>query len=163
MTDPLDDLRRRVTFGEGDADDPPAASFDDVASDDRVFAPVGALHEDVRLDRADNLVRSVFVKDHHCIDRCERCEDLGAFVFRMDRAIGRLVERLDRSIAVDADDQQIAERPRVAKVANVARMEDVEHAIREHDDRPRRRAAATNSTASSRVIAFASDLTTPET
>ena len=83
-----------------------------------------------RPPRASTISR-VFVKDHHCIDGCERFEDLGAFVFRMDRAVGRLVERLDRSIAVDADDQQIAKRARVSKVTDVSGMKDVEHTVGE--------------------------------
>ena len=53
--------------------------------------------------------------------------------FGIDRPIGRLAERFHRSIAVDADDQQIAKRARVAKIADVAGMKDVEDAVREDD------------------------------
>ena len=45
-------LRRRVTLGEGDANDSAAAGLDDIAADDRVLAPVGAFDQDVWLDRA---------------------------------------------------------------------------------------------------------------
>ena len=43
---------------DGDADHAAAASLDDVAADDRVFGPVSALHQHVRLQRDDptNLV-----------------------------------------------------------------------------------------------------------
>ena len=56
----------------GDADDAAAAGLDDIAADDRVLAPVGAFDEDVGLQRRDDLVRRVFVEDHHRIDRRER-------------------------------------------------------------------------------------------
>src|SRR5215213_5938763 len=65
----LDDLRRRISFSEGDADHLAATRFDDMAPDDRVLAPVGAFDEDVRLDGADDFVRRLFVEDHRRINR----------------------------------------------------------------------------------------------
>ena len=63
----------------------------------------------------------------------QRREDFRSFGFGVDRPIGCFAERSRRSIAVDADDQQIAKRAGVAKVAGVAGMKDVEHAIGEDD------------------------------
>ena len=63
----------------------------------------------------------------------ERREHFGSLCFRIDRPIRRLAERPRRSIAVDADDQQIAKRAGVAKVAGVTGMKDVEHTVREDD------------------------------
>ncbi len=82
----LNHSRRRESRRERDADDPAAAGFDDVAADDAVGGPVGALHEDVRLDRGDDGVRIVLVEDDDGIDDGERRQDLGAFLLGVDRA-----------------------------------------------------------------------------
>ena len=67
------------------------------------------------------------------INRRERAQHLRTLVLGIDRTIGRLPQRLHRSIAVDADDQIIAERPGIAEISDVAWVEDVEDAIGKHD------------------------------
>ena len=61
-------------------------------------------------------------------------QHFGAFAFGIDRPIRRLAQGAGRAVAVDADDQQVAQRPCVAKIANMAWVEDVEHTIGEDDD-----------------------------
>ena len=119
-----------------DADDSSSASLNYVTPDDVVLAPIRALDENVGLHRGDNRVRCVFIEDHDHIDGRQRGQDLGSLRFAIDRAIGRLRERLHRSIAVDADNQQIAERPGVAKIADMTRMQDIEHTVGENHDAP---------------------------
>ena len=46
--------RRRVALLDRNPDDPAAARLDDIAADDGIFGPVGALDEDVRLKRRDD-------------------------------------------------------------------------------------------------------------
>ena len=70
---------------DGDAHDAAAARLDDVAADDGVLGPVGALDEHVRLKRRDQIVRRVLVEDDDGVDAGERREDFGAFGFRRDR------------------------------------------------------------------------------
>ena len=61
-------------------------------------------------------------------------ENFGALRFGIDGAVGRLAERSHRPIAVDADDQDIAERfARRARYRSVARMKNVEDAVGEDD------------------------------
>ena len=64
LSDSIDDGAGRVARFESDAHDPAAARLDDVAADDGILGPVGALHEHVGLDRGDDRVRRVLVEDH---------------------------------------------------------------------------------------------------
>ena len=66
--DLLDHSRCREPRRERDADDAAAAGFDHVAADDAVGGPVGALHQDVGLDRGDDGVRIVLVEDDDRVD-----------------------------------------------------------------------------------------------
>ena len=82
---------RSSSSDDRDADHPAAAGLDDVAADDRVFGPVGAFDEHVRLDRREsNLVRRLFVEDHDAVDARQRREDFRAFRLRGDRTTGAL-------------------------------------------------------------------------
>ena len=69
------------------------------------------------------------------IDALERGEHLGALGFGIDRPAGSLVAP-HRRVGVHADDERVAERARLPQVADVAGMEDVEHAVGEDDRGP---------------------------
>ena len=112
--------------------DAAAARFDDVAADDLIGGPVGALDEDVGLQLADDRLRRVLVEDHGGIDGRERGNHFGALVFRIDRPRRPLV-RTNRSIGIDADDQRIAEGAGSVQIADVTRMEQIEDAVGEDD------------------------------
>ena len=96
------------------------------------LGPVGALDEHVRLERADDLVRRVFVEDHHGVDRLEREQHLGALGLRRDRTPRALV-RAHGSIRVDADDERVAEAPGLLEIADMPGMQQIEHAVGEDD------------------------------
>ena len=81
----------------------------------------------------DDLVRRVFVEDHDGVDARERREHFGALGLAIDRPIRALLERARRSIGVDGDDQRIAQAPRLAQIAHVAGMQEIEHAVGEDD------------------------------
>ena len=88
--------------------------------------------EHVRLERRDERVRRVLVEHDRRVDRRQRGDDLGAFGLRRDRPAWSLV-RPNRPIRIHADNQRVAERPRVLQVAQMARMQQVEDAVGEDD------------------------------
>jgi hypothetical protein len=133
-----------VAFLDRRADHAAATRLDDVTADDLIGRPIGALHENVRLEARDDSVRRVLVEDDDGIDRCERRNDLGALGFGVDRATGPLVGA-DRPIGVDADDERVAFGARRLQVAHVAGMQDVVDPVGEHH-RPVRRAQRVHET-----------------
>jgi hypothetical protein len=120
-----------------DADNAAAPAFDDLAADDGVFGPVSALDEDVRLNGVDQSERGVFSEYDDAIHACEGLENLGSLLFRIDGTALTFV-RSDRSVGVEPDDQRVAQAARVLQVTDVARVQQIEHAIREDDDLPDR-------------------------
>ena len=76
------------------------------------------------------------------VDARERRENFGALGLRRDRPARSLVGA-HRSIGVDADDQRVAERPRLLQIADMAGVQQIEDAVGEHDRscRPQPRSA----------------------
>jgi hypothetical protein len=67
-------------------------------------------------------------KHHHVIDGGNRRNDLGPFSGRHHRATGAL-QRRDRSIIIDCDDEPVGFCGRCLQVANVTDVEQIETAI----------------------------------
>lgn len=111
---------------------PASARLYGIAADDLIGRPVRAFDQDVRLDEAHDLRWCVLRKYHDRIDTLERGEDFSAFVFGRERPFGALVAP-DRIVRVQPDNEHIAEGARVLEIADMARMEKVEHTIREDD------------------------------
>jgi hypothetical protein len=114
------------------SDDSAAAGLHDVAADDRVFSPVRTFDEDVWSDRRDDLVRRLLIENGDGVHACECGENFGTLGFRSDRPI-RSLDRSDGAIGVDADNQRVAERPRVLQVTDMAGVQQVEDAVGEDD------------------------------
>ena len=127
-----DHRRRRPVFHERDRDHLPAARLHDLAPDDGLDGPVAALDEDVGAERADQLQRRRRAEDRHEVHAGERREDLGALPRRGERA-PRPLEAPHRGVGVDADDERVAEFPRLLEVADVADVQQVEAAVGEDD------------------------------
>jgi hypothetical protein len=121
-----------VPIDERDAHDSPATRFNQLAPDNRVFSPVRAFYQDVRLQSADDLLRVVFVEHDHGIDRRQRCQNFGAFAFRVDGA-RRPLDGADGSIGIHRDDQRIAFTPGIVQVPHVTRMKKIEYTVGQHD------------------------------
>ncbi len=94
--------------------------------------PVGALHEDVRLQRPDHGVRRVLVEYDDAVHACERGQDLGALGLRRNRPI-RALDGAHRPIGVDSDEQRVAKSPRLLEVAKMPHVKQIEHAVGEDD------------------------------
>ncbi len=114
------------------ANDPPAACFDDVAPDDSVGGPVGAFHEDIGLQSLDQIVWCRLVEYHDTVHACQRFEDLGALGLGGNGTSGSL-DLPDGTVRVQTDDQGIPERTRLLEVSQMTDMQEVEHAVGEHD------------------------------
>ena len=91
------------------------------------------LHQDVRLNRADDVVGGVFVEDDRGIHRRQGLKHLGSLVIRIDWPVRRLALGARGAVAVDADDQEVAKGASRTEVARVPRVKDVEDAVREHN------------------------------
>ena len=94
------------------------------------WAPVGALHQHVGLDRADQAVRRLLVEDDHAVDAGQRGEEFRALGLGNDGPAGPLVGA-HGSVGVDADDQQLARPSRVLQVADVPGVQQVEYTVGE--------------------------------
>ena len=114
------------------ANDSSASFFDDVTSDDRVGSPVGAFDKDIGLQRPDQIVRCGLVEDHHGVYTRQRFENLGTLIFGGNGTIGPL-DLPDGTVRVQTDDQGIPQRTRLLQVAQVTHVQEVEHAVGEHD------------------------------
>src|SRR6185436_10392487 len=127
-----DDGARRLAGLEGDPEDPPAACLDDIASHDRVRGPVGALDEHIGLNRRDQVVRCLLVEDDDAVDTGESLEHLRPLGLRRDWTLRPLVGA-NRPVGVEADNQRVAEGPGLLQVAEVADVQQIEHAVGEDD------------------------------
>ena len=76
--------------------------------------------------------RIVLLEDDHRIHARERGENFGSLVLRRDRP-QRPLDGADRSIRIDAHDERIAFAACRLEVPDVAGVQEVEHAVGEHD------------------------------
>lgn len=114
------------------ANDSSAARFDDVTPDDSVGSPVRAFNENIRLQSLDQIVRCRFVEDHHTINTCQRFENLGALGLGSN-GTSRSLDLPDRTVRVQTDDQGIPQCTRLLEVSQMTDVQEVEHAVGEHD------------------------------
>ncbi len=137
LLDPLDERGGGDVRDERDGDDAAPAGLDDVPPDDPIDRPVSALDQDVRLNEGDQGERIRFVEENHVVHAGERRQNLSPLGFRDDRpALG--FDRPDRGIAVQADDQTVAQGPRGLQIARVADVQEVKAAVREDEAFPPR-------------------------
>src|SRR5688572_1604833 len=122
----------RITLLDRDADDPAAARLDRIAADDLIGCPVGALDQHVRLKRANHLSRGILAEHRDGVDTRERRDELGTLALRGYWSAFSLVAA-DGFVGVHADDQRVAERPRLLQVADVPGMDQVENAVGKDD------------------------------
>ena len=131
---------------DGNEHDAAAARLDGVAADDLVGRPVGALDEDVRLDGRMISAGVSSSKIDDGIDARERREDLGALVLGRDRPRRALVARAPTRSELRPTISSVAVGARGLEVADVAGVQQVEHAVREDDRLPACAQRATSAT-----------------
>lgn len=113
-----------------DTHDATTSRFHNVATDDGVVGPIGALHQHVGLQVFYDVVRCLLVEDGHAINTFEPRKNLGTLMLRRDGAIRTLV-RPNRSVRVDSDDEDIAERTSLLQIPHVPGMQEIEYTVRE--------------------------------
>jgi hypothetical protein len=128
----LEDGGGGIGVEDVDALDAPAGGFDFFAADDLVAGPVATLHENVGKKSCDDGARSGFVEDEDRVDAFETGEDFGTLVLRYDRAAGSF-ESANAVIAVDADNEEIAQGAGGLEAADVSGMKKIEAAISENN------------------------------
>ena len=114
-----------------DADDAAAAGFHDVAANNRVCRPIGALDQHIRTKAGNHLMRGVFVEDHDGVHTIEGIENLGAFALGGDGP-ATAFNRTNRAIGIQPDDQHIAEGPCLSQIPEMTGMKEIENAVREY-------------------------------
>src|SRR6478672_7512115 len=128
----LDDAGGGMTFGERNDVDAAAPGFDFSAANDGDRRIVAAFHQYVGSERQDELERRVLVEHRHRIDTFERGEHVRALGLR-SHGTTRTLETANGGVAVQADDELIAEGAGGGEQVDVADVEQIEDAIREYD------------------------------
>src|SRR3981081_764628 len=101
------------------------------AADNLVSGPVATFDEHVGKQSGDDALRRQIVESHYTINALERSENFCAFALRNHGAT-HAFELSDAGVAVQADDEGIAEAARVLQAADVAGMQQIKAAIGEH-------------------------------
>ncbi len=109
-----------------------AGGFDFFASGDLLERPVRALHQNIRKHARNQFARSRLIKNRHVIDGSKRGQNFGAILLRHERTFGALVAA-NAAIAIDGHDQQIAQRARLRQAPHMARMQQIETSVGEHN------------------------------
>lgn len=120
---------------DGDTNDATTSRFHDVATDDGLVGPIGALHQHVGLQVFYDGVRSLLVEDGHGIDAFERRKNLGTLVFGRNWAVSALVGT-NRSVRVDGYDKNIPKRAGLLQIAHMPRMQEIEYTVCEGHTMP---------------------------
>jgi hypothetical protein len=113
--------------GDGDAD---AETVGDFALGHGVNGVVGALGVNVGAERLEEMRDAGFAEEDDVVDGTKGGYQTGAGAFVEDRASGTF-ESAGAGVAVDGDDQRVAEGAGGFEIADVADMENVEAAIGE--------------------------------
>jgi hypothetical protein len=102
------------------------------APDDLVAGPVTALDEHVGKQAGDDFARSEIVENQHGVDGFESGEDFRALALGNYRTTFAL-ELANAGVAIEADDQDVAQGASLLEAANMAGMQQVEAAVGEDD------------------------------
>src|SRR5207249_1794151 len=130
---PREQLGRRSAGHERHTHYPPAPPFDLVRPDDRGPRIVRSLHEHVGAEALDQRERRVLVEQYDAVDAGEGGEQAGPFLPGHDGAIRPLPQASHRRVAVHTHDERPTLGARRFEQRHVPHVEQVEHAVREHD------------------------------
>ena len=124
-----------MSLFDRNAHDATSSRFHNIAANDGVVGPIGALHEHVGLQVFYDVVRSLLVEDGHGIDTFKRRKNLGTLMFGRDGAVSALVGA-NRSVGVDGYDEDIPECTGLLQIACVSRMQEIEYTVSEDHTMP---------------------------
>ncbi len=109
-----------------------ATSPDFVGSDDLVHRPIAPFNEHVRLQMQDQLQRGRLVEDDHFVDAPQSQQQPSTFTLADVRFV-RPLESPDRRIAIETDDERIAECPATFEQIDMPDVEQVKTAVGEYE------------------------------
>jgi hypothetical protein len=109
-------------------DDLSAPTFDLALADD-IVRPIGAFHENVRMDRQNGLERGIVLKPADEVDHFESVQDLGAFLLGNDGP-RRAFDSADGGVAIYCHNKSISQFPGSAEQIDMSRMQDVKASVR---------------------------------
>src|SRR2546427_7238616 len=130
---PREQRGRRRAGHERHAHYAPAPPFDLVRPDDRGPRIVRSLHEHVGAEALDQRERRLLVEQYDAVDAGEGGEQAGPLRPGHDGAVGRLPQASHRRVAVHTHDERPTLGARRFEQRHVPHVEQVEHAVREHD------------------------------
>jgi hypothetical protein len=131
----LNDIRRRRTRDKGKDDHFTSVAFDHVSSHHVLPGPVSSFHENMGPKEGDEFQRCGLIEDGHIIYTSKTGEDLRSFL-KGENGPKRAFESPDGKVAVDPDDQYVAEGSGCFEITDVASVEQVEAPVGEDDPFP---------------------------
>ncbi len=111
----------------------PAVLHYKICSDDFRNIPVATFNEKIWLHGFDEFDWCGVAENTDCANAFESCENFCAVLFDLYGAIGAFAESFDTGVAVDSDDEEVAEGACVLQVANVTDVEEVEDSVSENE------------------------------
>lgn len=119
-----------MPFFDWYANNASAARPNEIGADDGVERPIGALHEDVRLQTCDDQQGVVLVEYDDPVDAPKGSQDLRAFLLWCNWP-RRAFDGSNRSIRIQTDHQRVAFTPRLLEIPDMTWMQEIEHAVGE--------------------------------
>src|SRR4051794_6371146 len=101
-------------------------------ADDRPLMIIAALHEHVGTQQANELEGGILLEQHDAVHHLESAKHISALDLSPHGTLGAL-EPAHRRVAVQANDQLVASTARTEEHVDMAGMEQIEHAVGEHD------------------------------
>jgi hypothetical protein len=128
--DGIDEVRGGPSGHQIHVHDLPAPGLHQVAPDDLVGGPIGALHQQVGPEDLDDFVGIVFREGGHEIHAIEGQEHLGTFGKGKEGFEGAL-DASDGIIRVEGHDQEVSHRAGGLQVRDMAGVQQVENTVGE--------------------------------
>jgi len=121
-----------MTGRQRNDDDVSTTCSDFRRSDNSVGSVITAFDDHIRLQQSNELERCVLLEQRNGIDRLEGGQHVRALALGAYGAIGAF-QAFHGGIAVQADDEHIAPRPRADEYIDVSGMKQIEYAVGEDD------------------------------
>jgi len=132
FADFFQDIGGGVAGHDGSQDDAATGSFHFFAPDDLVAGPIAALDEHVGEQARDDFARGEIVENHHGVHGFESGENFRALALGDYRAAFAF-ELANTDVAIESDNQDVAQGAGLFEAADVAGMQEVEAAVGEDD------------------------------
>jgi len=109
-----------------------AGGFNLFAADDLIAGPVAAFDQNIGKQGGNGFARREFIKNHHGIHTLKAREDFSALLLGNHRTPFPFQDA-DTFVAIDADDERVAECARGFEQLDVAGVQQVEASVGEDD------------------------------